>query len=241
MRLTLLRNSGLEDSLDFWDLSVKTAADANSLADEPSRDLRYWWLFKSLALLLRSFLWDEELELVDVLVVGSGALMTWIPEEEAAEDLGGYIYVVDKAGCRIATFIKSRWNRANASCEIVGCRWSRSQVVSRSRRSGSNFNRFKIRLTRTGVPGLGQAGVEPLWPCKRSSFRNVGGCNIRDTSSIKRPWYSKCMSKLSSQHVSGWRAAGSLGSRCLQRNQWRTGQVSPCACVTSSHHNEINS
>ena len=79
MRLTWLTNSVLEETRVCRDLSVRTAADANSFADDPSRDLRYWWFFTSLARLRRSRLWDELLELVEELVLGSGASNVWIP------------------------------------------------------------------------------------------------------------------------------------------------------------------
>ena len=45
MRLTRLKNSVLEEIWVCWDLSGRTAADAISFADDPSRDLRYWWLY----------------------------------------------------------------------------------------------------------------------------------------------------------------------------------------------------
>ena len=56
IRLTWLTNSVLEATWACWDLSVRTAAEANSFAEDPSNDLRYWWLLISLARLLRSHL-----------------------------------------------------------------------------------------------------------------------------------------------------------------------------------------
>ena len=78
MRPTRLANSGLEERLDWWDLSDSTAADAKSFAEDPSTDLRYWWLLISLALLLQSRLWVELMELVEELVLGSGEWTAWI-------------------------------------------------------------------------------------------------------------------------------------------------------------------